>query len=548
MRIRRLIVAAGVSLALVGGVISSIPAASAVPSGSTGHKPASYTPPPIQWGACASATLAKRNAQCGFVVVPLDYDHPGGTKIKLAVSRVMHKTPDSQAQGPMLVNPGGPGGSGLIYAIFGEFVPNGAGDAYDWIGFDPRGVGSSQPALSCIPDYAGYDRPFYVPVTPKLEQIWINRSKAYAKACNSAQHALLGHLTTLDSVRDMESIRKALGAPQINYYGFSYGTYLGQVYGTLYPNRFRRVIFDGVVNATRVWYKANLDQDFAFNKSVKVFFAYVAAHNSVWHLGTTERAVELRYYAEMYKLIRHPADGKIGPDEWNDIFTQAAYYVYGWVDIASAFAAWVHDRNAAPLVALYGSPPFDDNGYAVYLGVSCTDAKWPTNWNTWRRDNWRVYAKAPFLTWNNAWFNAPCAFWPAKAGHPVKVDGRHVQSALLINETLDAATPYSGALQTRKTFPHSVLIEGVGGTTHAGSLSGVACTDDRIVAYLQTGALPARRPGNQSDVKCPPVPALQPDAALAATAKSSGATAALREQLRSTVGLSVRSSTPRAAG
>ena len=102
MRIRRLIVAAGVSLALVGGVISSIPAASAVPSGSTGHKPASYTPPPIQWGACASATLAKRNAQCGFVVVPLDYDHPGGTKIKLAVSRVMHKTPDSQAQGPML--------------------------------------------------------------------------------------------------------------------------------------------------------------------------------------------------------------------------------------------------------------------------------------------------------------------------------------------------------------------------------------------------------------------------------------------------------------
>ncbi|MEV4261693.1 alpha/beta fold hydrolase [Kribbella sp. NPDC049584] len=548
MRIRRLIVAAGVSFALIGGVISSIPAASAVPSGSSVHQPASYTPPPVQWGACASATLAKRNAQCGFVVVPLDYDHPNGTKIKLAVSRVLHKTPDSQAQGPMLVNPGGPGGSGLVYAIFGEFVPNGAGDAYDWIGFDPRGVGSSQPALSCIPDYAGYNRPFYVPVTPKLEQIWINRSKAYAKACDSAQHALLGHLTTLDSVRDMESIRKALGAPQINYYGFSYGTYLGQVYGTLYPNRFRRVIFDGVVNATRVWYKANLDQDFAFNKSVKVFFAYVAAHNSVWHLGTTERAVELRYYAEMYKLIRHPADGKIGPDEWNDIFTQAAYYVYGWVDIASAFAAWVHDRNAAPLVALYGSPPFDDNGYAVYLGVSCTDAKWPTNWNIWRRDNWRVYAKAPFLTWNNAWFNAPCAFWPAKAGHPVKVDGRQVQSALLINETLDAATPFSGALQTRKTFPHSVLIEGVGGTTHAGSLSGVACTDDRIVAYLQTGALPARRPGNQSDVKCPPVPAPQPDAALTATTKSSGATAALREQLRSTVGPSVRSSTPRAAG
>lgn len=548
MRIRRLIVAAGVSFALVGGVISSIPAASAVPSNQSNSKPASYTPPPVQWSACTNPTLASRGAQCGFVVVPLDYDRPGGTKIKLAVSRVLHKTPDAQAQGPMLVNPGGPGGSGLIYAIFGEFVPNGAGDAYDWIGFDPRGVGSSQPALSCIPDYAGYNRPLYVPVTPKLEQVWINRSKAYAKACDSAQHALLGHLTTLDSVRDMESIRKALGAPQINYYGFSYGTYLGQVYGTLYPNRFRRVIFDGVVNATRVWYKANLDQDIAFNKSVKVFFAYVAAHNSVWHLGTTERVVEARYYAEMRRLIGHPADGKIGPDEWNDIFTQAAYYVYGWVDVASAFSEWVHNRNAAPLVDLYGSPPFDDNGYAVYLGVSCTDAKWPTNWNTWRRDNWRIYAKAPFLTWNNAWFNAPCAFWPAKAGHPVKVDGRQVKGALLINETLDAATPYSGALQTRKTFPHAVLIEGVGGTTHAGSLSGVACTDDRIVAYLQTGALPARLPGNQSDVKCPPVPAPQPDAALTSAAKAGSGASALRQELRSTVGPSVRSSTPRAAG
>ena len=526
--IRRFVVAVGISFALVAGALTSIPAASAVQAR---PKPASYTPPPVQWGTCTDPRLAARSAECGFVVVPLDYDRPNGTKIQLAVSRIKHKTPDAQAQGPMLVNPGGPGGSGLIYAVFGEFVPNGAGDAYDWIGFDPRGVGSSKPALSCIPDYAGYNRPLYVPVTRQIEQVWLQRSKAYAAACDNAQHALLSHLTTLDSVRDMESIRKALGAPQINYYGFSYGTYLGQVYGTLYPNRFRRVIFDGVVNATRVWYQANLDQDIAFNKSVKVFFAYVAAHNSTWHLGTTAAQVELRYYAELKKLIGHPADGKIGPSEWNDIFTQAAYYVYGWVDVANAFAAWVHDGNAAPLVDLYGGPPFDDNGYAVYLGVSCTDAKWPTNWQTWRRDNWSIYAKAPFLTWNNAWFNAPCAFWPAKAGHPVKVDGSRVQSVLMINETLDAATPYSGALQTRKTFPNAVLIEGVGGTTHAGSLSGVTCTDDRIVAYLQTGALPPRVSGNRSDVKCPPVPAPQPEAAVAA-ATATAKSGALRQSLR----------------
>ncbi|WP_343970741.1 alpha/beta fold hydrolase [Kribbella koreensis] len=529
MRIRRLVVAATVSSALVAGVVS-IPAATAVPA--SPPAPAGYTPPPVQWGACTIPRLVNAGAQCGFVTVPLDYSRPNGTKIQLAVSRVKHKTPDAQAQGPMLVNPGGPGGSGLIYAIFGDFVPAGAGDSYDWIGFDPRGVGASKPALSCIPDVAGYNRPYYVPITPKIEQTWIKRSKAYAKACDANQHALLGHLKTTDSAQDMESIRKALGAPQINYYGFSYGTYLGQVYGTLYPSHLRRVIFDGVVDARRVWYQANLDQDVAFNKSIKVFFAYVAAHDSTWHLGKTEAVVERRYYSELHKLIGHPADGKIGPDEWNDIFTQAGYYVYGWVDVADAFAAWVHDRNAAPLVELYGGPPFDDNGYAVYLGVQCTDTQWPTNANKVRIDNWRTYAQAPFLTWGNAWFNAPCAYWAAKAGRPVKIDGRKVKSLLLINETLDAATPYSGAIQTRKIFPHSALIEGVGGTTHAGSLSGVACTDDRIVAYLQTGALPTRKPGNRSDLQCDPVPAPEPAAAAAkATAKSTKATTPLRTSL-----------------
>ncbi|MEU4197688.1 alpha/beta hydrolase [Kribbella sp. NPDC026611] len=146
------------------------------------------------------------------------------------------------------------------------------------------------------------------------------------------------------------------------------------------------------------------------------------------------------------------------------------------------------------------------------------------------------------MTWANAWFNAPCAFWPAKAGTPVRVDGRKVQSALLISETLDPATPYSGALQTRKTFPNSVLIEGVGGTTHAGSLSGVACTDDKIAAYLATGALPARVKGNRSDVQCDPVPAPEPTTALV------GAAAASAAKANAKAALIARSSTPRPVG
>ena len=86
------------------------------------------------------------------------------------------------------------------------------------------------------------------------------------------------------------------------------------------------------------------------------------------------------------------------------------------------------------------------------------------------------------------------------------ISGAAAPPVLMISETLDAATPYSGALEARRVFGKSALVEGVGGTTHAGSLSGVACTDDVIAAYLADGTLPARAPGDRSDKQCPAVP------------------------------------------
>lgn len=98
-----------------------------------------FDPKPISWGACTRPSLVKAGAECGFLEVPLDYAKPGGEKISIAVSRVKHKAAESQ--GVMLVNPGGPGGSGLGLSTLGRAVPKKAGEEYDWIGFDPRGVG-----------------------------------------------------------------------------------------------------------------------------------------------------------------------------------------------------------------------------------------------------------------------------------------------------------------------------------------------------------------------------------------------------------------------
>ncbi|WP_226363453.1 alpha/beta fold hydrolase [Pseudonocardia abyssalis] len=487
------------------------------PGAQASTPPPGFTPAPVVWGPCTASALVSAGAECGFVEVPLDHDDPMGTTIRLAVSRVVHTTPESQ--GVMLVNPGGPGGSGLTLALLGGAVPNGAGASYDWIGFDPRGVGSSEPALSCIPDYAGFNRPDYQPEAG-TEQAWLDLSTSYADACAADGGELLDHLKSIDTVRDMDLIRAALGQEQINYYGFSYGTYLGQVYSTLYPDRVRRIVMDGVVDVRNIWYEANLNQDVAFERNIGAFFDWIAKYDSVYELGATGDEVEALYYTVQDQLRAAPAEG-IGPSEWNDLFLSAGYNVLAYPGIAQAFSAYVNNGDVSAIVDAYGFDPAapDDNGYAIYLAVQCTDLEWPQDYDQVRADNERVDAEAPFETWANAWFNGPCSFWPAKAGTPVEVDGSGVDSALLLSETFDGATPFDGALNARELFPNAVLVEGVGGYTHSASLSGVACTDTIVADYLATGALPERKPESDvSDVQCDPLP--QPDPTVPAPAGS----------------------------
>ena len=512
------LVAAGFTVASVLTATSAVatPARHPGPTkGHGGHHTPSYSPPPIDWApACASRSLQAAGGRCGMLTVPLDYTRPNGEKIKIAVSEIKHKTSDAAAQGIMLVNPGGPGGSGLTLSRLGAYVPNGGGDPYDWIGFDPRGVGSSQPSLSCDGNYFPTNRPDYVPFTKTLVHFWWKKSAGYAKKCKQVGGNLLDHIKTTDTINDMESIRKAFDQKKINYYGFSYGTTIGQTYATLHPDRVRRMVMDGVTNPSDTPYTSNLNQDTAFEVTETKFFGWVAEHNDAYGLGTTTKQVRKLWFQMLDKSRQAAFDGQIGPDEWTDAFLGAGYYVYGWTDTADAFKAAVNG-DYGPIEDLYaganGAGPGSDNGFAIYLGTQCTDAKWPSSKSKIMKDNWRTYAKAPFETWANGWFNGPCRTWAGKADKAsTKIDGAKAPPVLLIEETFDAATPFPGAIEVRKRFPKSVLIEGVNGTTHAGSLSGVSCTDNRIADYLLTGALDKRVKGNQSDVKCDPVPAPEP--------------------------------------
>lgn len=479
-------------------VVSATPAASAVAA----------APSAINWGSCNDPGLASSGAQCAMLSVPLDYAHPEGQKIKLALARVRHTSSSANYKGVMLVNPGGPGASGIDFATEGELVPNNVGGDYDWIGFDPRGVGSSKPSMHCISNYFRTDRPDYRPTSQHNVDVWLARSKKYADTCASKYPQLIKHMSTADSARDMDQIRAALNVDQISYYGFSYGTYLGQVYATLFPSHVKRMVLDSNVNPKQVWYQANLTQDRAFDRNSGIWFAWLAKYHSTFGLGSTKNAVRSLYYKELNKLAAHPAGGQLGPDEWSDVFLYAGYYRSYWIELGQDFAGFVHHGDWRSIIQLYRfiTSTGNDNGFAVYNAVQCTDAPWPRQWSTWKADNTRINAKHPFLTWGNAWFNAPCLYWHARTGSRLQINGKRTASVLLIDETLDAATPYQGSLVVRQLFPNSSLIAEPGGMTHADSLSGDNCVDNAVAAYLASGKRPPRQRWNGPDMLCRPLP------------------------------------------
>jgi pimeloyl-ACP methyl ester carboxylesterase len=475
---------------------------------------AAQDPSPLSWAACAG-DLGTQGVECATLKVPLDHDQPEGTKIDLALSRVKHTVPDDKYQGVMLVNPGGPGVAGLAMATLGRRVPFKAGEAYDWIGFDPRGVGASKPTLTCGTDDSTDRLPPYIPVNAADEQTRLAWAKGYADRCGKNSGALLEHVKTVDVAKDVELMRLALGEKQINYYGLSYGTYLGEVYSTLYPKNVRKMIFDGTVDPSKIWYQYRFDQDAAFEKVIQVWFGWVAKNDSTYKLGGTADEVQKRFYTEQGKLYETPAKGVVGGNEWIDLFLQAGYSQGNWTRLADVFSKWANTKDGDALLKAFQSDGTGggENFYAAFSAVQCTDAQWPQEWQTWKDDNSRVFNQAPFYTWANAWTNTPCLTWPAKAGQPVDVNGGDVAEVLMINETLDAATPYSGSLEVRKRYPGARLIAVPDGTTHAGSLGGNACVNDKIIAYLATGDLPQRLPGDTADVECAALPQPVPGAA-----------------------------------
>lgn len=405
-------------------------AAAVVAFGGASASAASDTPAPedvgqgkLVWSSCNDA--ATPALQCAMLDVPVDYADPHGRKIKIKVNRLPATAPQDKQQGPILLNPGGPGDSGLwMPAYISGQIPQDVASTYDWIGFDPRGTNGSDPHVVCDAHYFDGERPDYQP-SQGTSKAWLAKAAGYAANCAADWSWLMPHMTTVDNARDMDSIRRALGVRQINFYGGSWGTSLGSTYGQLFPSHVRRMVLDSIVGPTISWYDHNILQDKEHQRRFDAFAAWTAKADSTYHLGTDTAAVKKAYDQVEAALRTDPVDaapaaGKIGPAEFEDTFYGGGYNFLRWPRMATVLSAYLTQHDTRPLNIAYNryaAPGGDDGAFPAYNAAQCTENAWPRDWELWKKDQTKVNAVAPFYTYNNMWYNAACMFWPSQ-GNP----------------------------------------------------------------------------------------------------------------------------------
>lgn len=489
-----------VAAVLVAGITPSLPAESS-PVASTAN---------IDWGRCANHELRKAGAECGFLGVPLDYANPSASTIQLAVSRLLHTSPDSKYQGVMLMNTGGPGIPGRDNSLFAGSFPDHIAAQYDWIGLDPRGVGESIPSLSCDPNYFVGPRPPYSPTSANIAHRWLKKARDYEQACASSPGAeLLPYDSTIDWARDLESVRIALGVQAINFYGFSYGTYLGQVYATMFPSHVRRMLLDSNIDPRHDGLFVMLSMAKPVQRNLNFWFKWIARHHENYHLGDKASTVRHRFFRAEKTVTRHPAGGVVGQAEWVDIFFLTGFTNPGffWPYLADVFSKWVLHHKSRPLVDAYGYFAEDttsDSSYATFVAVRCMDSTWPQPWQRWRERAAKTSQQYPLIAWGNAWYVMPCRTWPASVASRVDVDGHGVR-ALILDDQFDGSIRFAADLAVRQRFPHSSLIEVRGGIAHTDSFAN-PCEFHYVRRYLAKGTLPPRRAGRGADALCSPDP------------------------------------------
>ncbi|MGQ0832260.1 MAG: alpha/beta hydrolase [Microthrixaceae bacterium] len=440
----------------------------------------SFTPEPIDWSSCAFG-------QCAKVQVPLDYREPNGRLIEIAVSRTRAK---GDRIGALFVNPGGPGATGTDFAaIVAGLLPTTLRDRFDIVGFDPRGVGDSNP-VDC-----GVDTTTLYSVDPTIETpadrtALLDVTKRYIDDCAIKFGDVLPYLSTRDVAKDMDVIRAAMGDAKLSFLGFSYGTAIGQVYADLFPSHVRSMILDGVLDLGPTGLQLADEQAAGFETALQRYTAYcdsgTECATSGDALGAVERVLEL---AEKPGGIPAPsADRPAGRGEATLAVAVALYSRSMWERLDAALDAAL-GGDGSKLVAL-ADQYIGIGDFEIYFAVNCMDFAWPTgDPDAILRAAKETAKQSPHLGEALVTDYVRCADWPVPADPLQPITAPGSPPILVVSTTGDPATPYAAGVAVAQRLERGVLVtnEGDGHTVVA---DGKPCIDEIVVRYLIDGATP----------------------------------------------------------
>ncbi len=497
--------AAGVVAAvlLVAGCGSSAepPDGSAAGNGE-GFAPARMPPEPglqkyysqqLYWRGCGDGF------QCAELTVPLDYNRPRGRTLSLDVVRLPADDPQRRV-GSLVVNPGGPGVSGVAYARSARKVVSQRVRArFDIVGFDPRGVGESAP-VHCLTD-SQLDRYFALDASPddpgELRTL-VEASRRFARNCQRRSGELLPHVGTANAARDMDVLRAALGEPGLTYLGFSYGTHLGAYYAQLFPDRVRALVLDGAINPALSGAQLNIAQAKGFAQALRSFAAdCVQRSNCPLGGGRSVDAALARLDRLLASIDRSPLPTSMGAERE---LTQAlaatgvAAALYNgsyWPMLRQALRQAINGNGTKLMQlanALMGRQPDGTytNQTAANMAINCLDRPMSHDLDAYKRTVARADRAAPRFGEFIAWGALPCAFWPARdetRPHPLHAVG--AAPILVVGTTRDPATPYAWAKALAGQLRSGVLLTRKG-DGHTAYRKGSACIDRAVDRYLIT--------------------------------------------------------------
>lgn len=468
----------------------------------------------LPWGGCVKFAASDRvreavsapGLRCARLKVPLDYTEPDGTTVTVAVLRRKASNPGKRI-GALLINPGGPGGSGVLSAArkVSEFAETAIGRRFDIVGFDPRGVGASRPAVHCLTDAErDADRADISEIDGSARGVAKQEKemRSYVRKCvkrTKYGKRMLAYVGTREVVRDMDVLRAALGDEKLTYLGYSYGTLIGYVYASTFPDNVRAMILDGALDPDVDPLDAVLGQAKGFGNAFDKFTEW-CARQVACSLGSDSAVATRRFQKLARPLIDHKlplADGRnLSYGDAINATIAAMYDDAVWEFLNAALTELAQGQGER--LMFLADFHFDRDADGSYSGrgdassaIGCVDSPAVTDRDAIRKMNERWLELAPFADSGLAVSDVPdvCAYWPVEQTLERDLtDLSGIPPVLVISTTGDPATPYKMGGELAAAMGGRLLT--YVGKRHTAFGHDIKCVDTVGVAYLTKLVLP----------------------------------------------------------